>query len=192
MSAIGVIQSTDSLARRHVFSMPMWLLCNCSRICFCTRNGIIIYLFFIVMPLIMVCSCLIDEYFSSLSSSASLVCVHPLIIYLLSICNSTSSSVAVFMSSMDVHVDTSTTVLMVCILAFLPVISWSWFSTWLWCDSQSTINLSGPCLYHPCTLYWCRHSMMYCKCWDNVMTSLMIMATSGSWSVMTCTSFPKE
>ena len=35
MSVFMLIQCTDSLTRGHVFSMPIWLLCTCSSICFC-------------------------------------------------------------------------------------------------------------------------------------------------------------
>ena len=168
MLVFMLIQYTDSLVRRCVFSMPMWLLCNCSRIYLCKNK----------VYLVLALHCNVIDHgefmsycsvFSIPGSTASLVCGHPLIIYLLHICNSAPSSVAAFRSSIDVHMGMCTVVLMVCILLFIPDFSWS--STWLWCDSQSTIYNSGPGLYKRNTLYWCIHSMMCCNHFDNVTTS---------------------
>ena len=80
------------------------------------------------MPMMVGSSCLLGQYFSVPVSSAFLICGYPLFIYLLSICNSTSSSVANFVSSIGMHIGTSNTVLMVCIITFIVAISWSWFS----------------------------------------------------------------
>ena len=125
MSAFIFIQYTDSLMRSCVFSMLMWLLCNCSEICFCKRKGIIIYFPFIALSSIFPTSCLIGQYFSDPGSTPSLVCIHPLILYYLSICISTYSSVADFMSSIEVHIGRFTVVLIACTLMFIPDISWS-------------------------------------------------------------------
>ena len=82
MSAFMLIKCTDSLARKHVFLMHMWSLCICSRICLCDKKVIINHLPFLAMSWIRASSCLVGQYFSAPHSSASLVCVHPLIIYL--------------------------------------------------------------------------------------------------------------
>ena len=51
MLAFMLTQYTDCLTSSHVFSMPMWLLCSHSKICFCSRQGIIMHLLFIkLMP----------------------------------------------------------------------------------------------------------------------------------------------
>ena len=116
-----LIQYTDSLTWRCVFLMPMRLLCNCPGTCLCNREGIIICLPFITMPSIRTSTYHIGQHFSASGSNASLVCGHPLMIYFLSICNLASSSVATFMCSIDVHMDTSTDVLMGCILTFIKL-----------------------------------------------------------------------
>ena len=74
-----------------------------------------------------------------------------------------------------------------CILTFMPGISWSQFSMWLCQSSQSAVYSSGPGLYRICTLCWCICSMMCCSCCENVTTSLLIMVTSALWSVLTHT-----
>ena len=135
--------------------------------------------------------CLISQYFSTLGSAISLEDGLMLIIYLHSIFNSDFSSIATCMSSIEVHMKTSTHVLMLYILMFMPDTSWSQFSTWLWCDSQSAMYSPGPGLYRLCILCWCIHNMMYCSHCD-ITTSLMIMATSGLRSVMTYTSLAKQ
>ena len=84
-------------------------------------------------------------------------------IYLLSICNSVSSSTAAFIYSIDVHMGMSTPVLMVYLLTFIPDTSWSWFPTCCWHDSQSAIYNSASTLYKMCTLYWCINSMKHYK-----------------------------
>ena len=49
MLAFILTQYTDDLIGSCVSSMPMWLLCTCSRICFCNRQGIIMCSPFIAM-----------------------------------------------------------------------------------------------------------------------------------------------
>ena len=61
LSAFILIQHTVCLTRSHAFSIPMWLLSNWSKICFCNAKGIIIHLPFIVTSLIFARVCLIDQ-----------------------------------------------------------------------------------------------------------------------------------
>ena len=133
-----------SVMSMHVFSMPKCLLCSCSRICFCNRQGKIMPLPFIATLSIITSSYLIGQYLSMPGSTTSLESGHPLIIYFHSICNLGFSSVTACMSAMGVHKGTSIDELMLCILTFLPGVSWSHFSMWLWHDSQSTMYSSGP------------------------------------------------
>ena len=63
MSAFMFTQYTNSLAKSLIFSMPIWLLCNCSSICPCNLKGTIIILAFIAVPSIIAGSCLIDPFF---------------------------------------------------------------------------------------------------------------------------------
>ena len=85
------------------------------------------------------------------------------------------------MSSIDVHMGTSTEVLMVCILTFMPSISWSWFSTLLWHDSQYAIYSSLPDLHRICTLYWC-----ICTAWCTVTIVTMLPHPCWSWPTAAC------
>ena len=186
MVTFMLTQYADSHLSSCVFSIPIWLLCSCSRICFCNRQGIIMHLPFIAMLSVMASSCLISQYFYSCGSTTSSVYGHPLMVY---ICSLGSSSVPACMSSIHVHIGTFIDVLMLCILTFMLGVFWSWLLTWLWCDSQSTMYSSGPGLCRICMLSWCIHSVMHCCHFDNITTSLLIMATSDLWSVMTCTSF---
>ena len=64
------------------------------------------------------------------------------------------------------------------------------FVWWFW-DKQSAVCRSGPGLHIRHTLYWWMHSMLFCKCWDQVATSLLIIDTNGLRSVMTDTSFSR-
>ena len=65
-------------------------------------------------------------------------------------------------------------------------------SMWLYLDSQSAINISGPGLYMIWTLYWWTFYNIYWIHCDNVATSFLNIAMSGLWSVMTSTSLPKQ
>ena len=142
-----LIQYTDYLARSHFFSIPMWLLCSWSSICFCNEKGIITHLSFIVTPIITARSCLIGQYLPKVGSKSSLFCGYPLVICACSICSSASILIAVLMSFIDVQTGMSIVMLSVCILMLIPAISWSLFSVWLWQDSQSALWRSGPGLY---------------------------------------------
>ena len=122
MSVYKLIQYTDYLMWRHVSSMPMSLLCSCSRICYCEKEGKIMHLPSSAMPSIIMSSCLISQYFSTPSSTAPWH-VAILQLYTLSICSSTSSSVTTFISSISKHIWISTVVFMACILMFMPDIS---------------------------------------------------------------------
>ena len=61
-------------------------------------------------------------------------------------------------------------------------------SGWLFWDNPSAMYKSGPGLYIMHTLYWQMHNMVHCKCWDNMATSLQIIATNGLSSLMMHTS----
>ena len=95
----------------------------------------------------MASSCVISQYFSTPGFTASFVCGYPLIIYLLSICNFTYSSVVGLMSSIDMHIGTPTVLFMVCILMFICDISWSLFSMWLWLMTQFVQNTCNVLVY---------------------------------------------
>ena len=88
----------------------------------------------------------------------------------------TSWWVASCISSMDVHIGIFTDVLMACTFMFMPMISLSLFSVQLFRDNQPTVYRCGPGLYTMDALYWSMCSMMCCKCWDSVETSLLIIA----------------
>ena len=62
-------------------------------------------------------------------------------------------------------------------------------SVWLFQDNQSAMYRSGQTLYIMHTLYLCMFTMIHCNQWDNVATSLLIIATNGLLSVTTHTSF---
>ena len=68
------------LAKHLFFSVPIWLLYNCSNICLWNRNGIIILLPFTTMPLIIASSCQIDKQCCILCSNSSLFCVASLVL----------------------------------------------------------------------------------------------------------------
>ena len=133
---------------------------------------------FIVMPSAMASSCFIGQYFSTLGSTASLESGHPRIIYFHSMCNLGSSYVVAHVFYRCIHRD-GYDLLMLCILPFMPGISWSWFSVWLWYDSQSVMYSLGLGLYRVSMLYWCIHGMMHCSFSANITTSLHIMVTSS-------------
>ena len=124
------------------------------------------------MPSIIVSSCLIGLYLSHPGFTSFLVCGHPLIIYLINTGSSASSSVAAFMSSIDMQIGISTVVLIVIMLMFIPDFSWCLFSAWLWWDYQSDKYNSGQGLNKIPTLYCSLHSIMHYNCCDNV-TSLL-------------------
>ena len=88
------------------------------------------YLPFIPVSSIMASSYLISQYSSVNCSTVFLKSGHQPIMYLFSICNSASSSVAAFIFSVDLHIGTSTDMLILCMLAIMPGSSWSWFSMW--------------------------------------------------------------
>ena len=96
------------------------------------------------------------------------------------------------MSSVDVHISILTDVLIVCTFMFMPVITWSLFPVLLFQDSQSAMYRSGPGLFKMLILYWSIYSMICCKCWDSVATSLLIIATNGLLSVIMHMSLTKE
>ena len=145
--AFILIQYTDSLTCSHVFSIPIWLLCNWSNICFSNAKGIIIHLVFIATPSNVARSCLIGQYLPKTGSNSSLFCSHSLLMSVYSICSSVFSLVADLMSSINMETGISTAVFIVCIFMLIPAISLSLFSVWLWQDIQSTINRSRPGLY---------------------------------------------
>ena len=179
MLAFILIQYTNSLMSSHVFSMLMWLLCSCLRICFYNIRGRIMHLLFIVIALIMVSSCLICQFLSAPHSTASLESGHLPLLYLFSISSSPSSSVADLISSIDVKLGTSTDVFIACILTFILGISW--LSMLLCQDSKSTMNNLGLDLYRICTLYWYMYKIIHYSCCYIITTSLLIMATSSLW-----------
>ena len=117
---------------------------------------------------------LFGQYFSTPSSTTSLVCGCPLTMYILSICSPPSSSGVAFMSSMDMHIDASTVGLILCIPMLIPDISWSWLYTWLWCDSQSanTVQDLVCTAYADCTgvcTAWCAETTVTTSqhlCWS--------------------------
>ena len=55
------IHYTNSLANNLVFLMPIFLVSNCSSICLCNREGIIILLPFMAIPSVITSSFLIDQ-----------------------------------------------------------------------------------------------------------------------------------
>ena len=116
ISAFMLIKYTDSLARSHVISIPMWLLCSWSSMCFCNENVMIIQLPFIATPSIIARLCLIVQHLHRVGSKSSLFCGQPLITYACGICSSASIFIAFLMSSIDVHTGTSIALLNVCIL----------------------------------------------------------------------------
>ena len=127
--------------------MHIWLLCNCSRICFCNTKSIIFLLPFVAMLSIIASSLLIAQYCFMLCSTSSFLCGQPCIMYNFSLCRSVSSRVAACMSSIDAHTGIFTDVIMACTFIFMPVISWSFISVWLLWDSQSAMYRSHPSLY---------------------------------------------
>ena len=155
MSALVITQYTDSCARSLISSIPIWLLCNCFSICLCNRKGSIILLLFIAMPSIITNWLLIDQYCFMLCSTSSLLCAQPCIIYVFVFYWWVSSCVTTYMSSMDVHSDILIDVLMIFIFMFIPVISWSLFSEWvfraasLWCISLGQVYM----YVHPVLVY---------------------------------------
>ena len=93
-----------------------------------------------------------------------------------SFCMWASSSVAAYMSSMDVHTGTSTDGIYTCIHARD---SWSLSSVWLFLDIQSVMYKSGSGLSIMQTLHWCICSIICCNCWNNMAISLLRIATNG-------------
>ena len=144
------------------------------------------------MPLIIADFFLIGMYCLILWSTSSFFCGKPCIIYAFCFCSYVSSPVAACMSSMDVHTALYTDMQIALKVKFIPVISWSVYSLWLFRDSQSTMYKSGWGLYMMCTLYWCIHSIMHYNCWGSVATSLLNIANKGFWSVMMHTSLMKK
>ena len=67
------------LAKSLDFSMPIWLMCNCSSVCPCNVKGMINLLPFITMPSITASSCLICQYFCMPCLTLSLLCGQPCI-----------------------------------------------------------------------------------------------------------------
>ena len=129
VSAFLLIQYPDSLARSHVFSIPMWLLCNWSSICFCKAEDIIIHLSFIATLFIIARSCLLA------STHLKKVPVHHCSVSILSLCVPVAFVVLhlhmLLISSIYVQTGMSTAVLTVCVLMLIPAISWCLFSLWL-------------------------------------------------------------
>ena len=97
------IQYTDSSAKSLIFFIAMWLLCNCCRICFCSRKGIIVPLPFIAMPSKTAGLLLISHLYLMLCSNSSFLCGQLCIMYDFSFCRWASSCFATSMSSLDVH-----------------------------------------------------------------------------------------
>ena len=127
-----------------------------------------------------------------LCSNLSFLSDYPCIIYDFHFYMWVSSYVAACMSSMDVYKGILTDVWMVFTFLLIPVISWSLFSAWLFWDSDSIKNTSGPSLYMTCTLYWCILSIMHCNFGDSMATSLLSSATNSLLSVMMHTSLVKQ
>ena len=80
----------------------------------------IICLSFIAIPLITVSLCLIGQYPPGVGSKSSLFCGHPLIMYVGSICSSSSILIAFLISPIDVQTRTSIDMLSVCMLMLTP------------------------------------------------------------------------
>ena len=95
-------------------------------------------------------------------------------------------------ASIDRHSGISVVVCMMSTQSSMPFISWSFPSAWLCLDSQSVIKISGPGLYVTWTLYWCIFSRIHWILCDNVATSFLNIDTSSLWSVIICTSLPKQ
>ena len=157
----------------------MWMLCCCCSICFCNWIGIIILLPFLTMPSIITNLFLIGQYASHHNPLLPYCGVSPALYLTISSCRCASSCVAACMSSMNVYTDMVTELLIAFTFILTPAISWSLFSAWLIQDNQSMVYKSGLVLYMMCTLNWCIHSIMYGNCWDNMITSLLSIATNG-------------
>ena len=84
-------------------------------------------------------SCLIGQYLPKLGSISFLFWDHLYIMCACSICSSVFSLIAALMSSVDMQTGISTVMPIVCMLMFIPAISRTLVSVWLWWDSQSNI-----------------------------------------------------
>ena len=80
------IQYTDSHDKSLILPLPKWLLCNCCRICFCIRKGIIILLPSMAMPSTIANSTLIGQKCLKTCSYTSFFLGQLCIMYDLSFC----------------------------------------------------------------------------------------------------------
>ena len=191
MAVFMFIQCTDLCANSIIFSIPMSLLCNCCRICFCNRKRIIILLPFMAMPPIIASLLLISQQYWILCSSSSFCVASHLLCMVLPL-QVGISCVATCMSFMDVHTGIFTVVLVAFTLSSCQWFFLSLSSVWFFLDSQFVMYRSGPELYIMQTPSWCMQSIICCNCWDNMATSLLRIATNDLWSVMTHNSLTKQ
>ena len=177
MSKFMLIQYTDFVVRSCIFSIPIWFLCRLSSSCICNEKGMNICLLFIATPSSIASLWLTCQYPHRILSKSSLLCGQPLILYFCNICSSASVLITFLMTSTGVHTVTSVAMLSMCMLMFMPAISWSLPSVWLWWDSQSAIYRSGPGLYNM-HMYW----FMSCSYCHGVAVSLLTIAINDLWS----------
>ena len=171
--SIHFAQYTDSLARSHIFSVPMLLLCNCSRICLCKRWGKFVHLPFIATPSILARLYLIIQYLYTPGSTFSLVCDNPLIMYCLIICSSASSFISAYMSCIDMHIGMCTVMLVVCMICSHLKFLGS-FSLYVY---DGTTNLLY--IYQGQVCIICAHCIDICAAW--CIATAVIMSPHLYW-----------
>ena len=144
------------------------------------------------MPLIIASVLLIGQWCFILCSTLSFMCGQLCIVYDFSFCRFAFSQVAVGIFSVDVHTGIFTDVLIAYMFMLMPVISWFFFSVWLFQHSQSAMYSSEPCLYMMHTQYYWMCIKMHHSHWNSMTTSLLIIADCGLWSVLVHTFSVKQ
>ena len=135
ISALMLGQYTDSQASSFVFSMPMWFMWSCSKICCLRLVGMIICLPFSITPSFTASSSLYDQYSFRSACSSSLVLSHSAMIRFFSFWRWSSCMDACCISATDTHSSMSVELCMASTQTSMSFIGLSLPYTWLCLDS---------------------------------------------------------
>ena len=148
-SAFMFTQYTISLAKSLAFLVLICLLCKCSSICLCNRKGYN-YSFSFHGNAINHCQFMPKwQIILNVLFHFAFLCGQPCLMYDFSLWRVASCQLATCISSIYVNMGICTDKLMACMFTFMPVISLSFFSVWLFWYCQVCAGLY--IMYVPCS-----------------------------------------
>ena len=151
--------------------------CGCSVAVSISASAIEMVLLPLIMPSILANSCLMGQYFCMSCVMSSFLCGKPLMKYVFGSCRCSLAIASVYLILMYGLTD-PLPISITLTFKLEPHIS-ILLSLWLCYQCQSAMNGLEPGFYSMCTVYWCMHRVIYCRCCDNTATSLPIIGPNG-------------